>query len=99
MEEDDYVVTVGIDTSESIVTTQKLDIDYLKEENHFLKRNLQANVDKLNDALKAVDLMQNMLVTTGHLHESRKIHIETLEKPRDFHTSPNEASHPNPSSL
>ena len=62
MEEDDYVVSAGIDTSESIVIANKLDIDYLKEENHFLKRNLQTNIDKLNEALKAVDLIQNMIV-------------------------------------
>ncbi|CAI2188509.1 409_t:CDS:1, partial [Funneliformis geosporum] len=56
MKEDNYVVKAGIDISESIIITHKLDIDYLKEENYYLKCNLQVNVEKLNDALKSVDM-------------------------------------------
>ena len=57
IEEDDYIVAPGIDTSESIVVEHKIAIDNLREENQQLKRNLQENVEKLNETLKAVDFM------------------------------------------
>ncbi|CAI2165573.1 14593_t:CDS:1, partial [Funneliformis geosporum] len=52
MEEDDYVVKSGIDTSELIVISRKININNLKEENSYLKCNLQENVTKLNEVLK-----------------------------------------------
>ena len=58
MEEDDQVVIAGIDASESIIVSHKLDLQDLRDENQVLKRNLQINIDKLNDALKVVDNMQ-----------------------------------------
>ncbi|CAI2200239.1 5652_t:CDS:1, partial [Funneliformis geosporum] len=43
MEEEEYIVRPGIDISESVITTQKIDIKTLQDENLHLKRNLQAN--------------------------------------------------------
>ena len=36
MDEDDYIVQAGIDTSESVVISHKIDINTLKEENAYL---------------------------------------------------------------
>jgi hypothetical protein len=85
MEDEDYIVRPGIDVSESVITTQNIDIKTLQDENSYLKRNLQANVDKLNEALKVVDIMQQLMINAGQLHESRRIPVATLEKPNDFY--------------
>ncbi|CAI2174564.1 4540_t:CDS:2 [Funneliformis geosporum] len=54
------------------------------------------NVAKLNEALKAVFIMQQLMFG-GHLHESRKIHINVLNRPEDFINTPNEEFPPNSS--
>ena len=65
MEEEDFIVQLDIDISESVITTQIFDIETLKDENLHLKRNLQANVNKLNEALKVVDIMQQLMINAG----------------------------------
>jgi len=85
MEEEDFIVRPGIDISESVITTQIYDIETLKDENLHLKRNLQVNVDKLNEALKVVDMMQQLMINAGQLHDSRRIPVVMLEKPKDFY--------------
>ena len=85
MEEEDFIVRPGIDISESVITTQIYDIETLKDENLHLKRNLQANVDKLNETLKVVDMMQQLMINAGQLHDSRRIPVVMLEKPKDFY--------------
>ncbi|CAI2185127.1 8879_t:CDS:2 [Funneliformis geosporum] len=68
MEKDNYVVKAGIDTSESIVISHKIDIDNLKEENTYLK----------------FDIMQQLMIGAEQLHESHRITISVLNKPKDF---------------
>ena len=99
MEEDEDYITAGIDTTESTVFTQRSEIDTLKEENHYLKRNLQTNVEKLNEALKVVDSMQYLLINAGQLHESRKVRIELLERPLDFRNQEQDDSPNNTNNL
>ena len=99
MDDDENLCTPGIDTSDSIVLTHQCDIITLKEENLHLKRNLQENVDKLNEALRAVSNMQQMMISAGQLHESRKITIGVLDKPKDFIPVPQEELPPHPSFL
>ena len=95
MDDDDYVVQAGIDTSESVVLSHTHDIDTLKEENAYLKQNLKDNVNKLNEALKAVDLMQQLMVGNGQLYESRRIHIGVLNEPTNLSEVPAKVSPPN----
>ncbi|CAI2198302.1 13755_t:CDS:2 [Funneliformis geosporum] len=85
MEEEDYIVRPDIDISESVITTQKIDFKTLQDENLHLKHNLQANVDKLNEAFKVVDMMQHLMINAGQLHDSRRILVVMLEKPKDFY--------------
>ncbi|CAI2200064.1 15040_t:CDS:2, partial [Funneliformis geosporum] len=77
-------VSTQLDISESVITTQKIDIQTLQDENLHLKCNLQANVDKLNETLKVVDMMQHLMINAGQLHDSRHILVAMLEKPKDF---------------
>ncbi|CAI2199283.1 9348_t:CDS:1, partial [Funneliformis geosporum] len=43
------------------------------------------NVDKLNEALKVVDMIQHLMINAGQLHNSRRIPVAMLEKPKDFY--------------
>ncbi|CAI2172091.1 15209_t:CDS:2 [Funneliformis geosporum] len=47
MKENDYIMKASINTSESIIIAHKFDINNLKEENSYLKRNLQRKCRKI----------------------------------------------------
>ncbi|CAI2197252.1 4344_t:CDS:2 [Funneliformis geosporum] len=79
------IVSTQLDISESVINTQKIDIKTLQDKNLHLKRNLQTNVDKLNETLKVVDIMQHLMINAGQLHDSHRIPVAMLEKPKDFY--------------
>ncbi|CAI2187368.1 8917_t:CDS:2 [Funneliformis geosporum] len=80
-EEDNEVVTAGIDISKSIIRQQESQITELQLENSILKSNLSDNYEKLNNALVAVAQMQRLLVYHELLPENRLINITELIKP------------------
>ncbi|CAI2194726.1 7835_t:CDS:2, partial [Funneliformis geosporum] len=59
----------------AIINTQPTD------KNLHLKRNLQANVNKLNEAFKVVDIIQHLMINAGQLHDS---HLPN--RPNSLHT-------------
>ncbi|CAI2195183.1 2748_t:CDS:1, partial [Funneliformis geosporum] len=74
-----------------------IDTNNLKEENSYLKHNLQENVVKLNKAFKAIDIMQQLIIGIRQLHESYRINFRILNKPKDFINTSNEEFSSNPS--
>ena len=78
VEEDNEIVSAGIDVLCSAIRKQDDQIGELQLENDVLKRNLSDNFDKLNNALTAVAHMQRLLVHHNMLPENRLINIVEL---------------------
>ncbi|CAI2187295.1 6151_t:CDS:2, partial [Funneliformis geosporum] len=79
-EEDNKVVTAGIDISKSIVWQQESQVTELQLENSILKNNLSDNYEKLNNALIAITQMQRLLIHHEILPENCLINITELIK-------------------